>query len=278
MRRVAVRPLRRGLHKLPRLRATTLFPFHLVRITTSWAIEQEMLILPFYRRLSSCNLAQVAHGLSRGDACAARSVGLTGEYIGSREYQPGMAVRRWDYPSWARLGQPVVREFSKPQEPSVAVVLDTFFPQGEQAPQEAIPELEAMLSLAAGITEAFIECGCRIAVLAVGTQVVRFANRYSSMDQQAILAHLAVAAPSPAAALPALVHQLACGQNTWDLAVVLCNRWDAARQELMHCVTRQGAVGKPILVHQDGQAWEEVRPVNVDNASVSQIEAGVVGI
>ncbi len=279
-----IKPLRRGLHKLPRLRATTLFPLHIVRITTTYSIQQEMLILPAYRELTSCNLAQIAHGLTRGNEFAMRSVGLTGEYVGSREYQPGMPVRRWDYPSWARLGQPVVREYSRPQEPCVALILDTFFTDEEHAEGDLIPELEAILSLAAAITEAFIDRGCHIAVMAVGDTVIRLADRFSADDQQAILAYLAVAKPSCSTALPEFAYQLTQTRVVWDLAVLLCHQWDAEREKLLQAVTRQSAIGKSLLVYQDGHLRDKPRlsdaatPLSMDRVSVSQIEAGTVGI
>ena len=54
--------------------------------------------------------------------------GDSSEYLGSRDYQPGMRVRRWDYRSWARLGRPVVREYEEPQRKSIVLIVDTLVP------------------------------------------------------------------------------------------------------------------------------------------------------
>ncbi len=57
-----------------------------------------------------------SHKLLSGDAL---------DYTGSREYQVGMPVRRWDFTSWARLGRPIVREFQSPSIQLVTLIVDT---------------------------------------------------------------------------------------------------------------------------------------------------------
>ena len=120
------------------------------------SLGQSAIILPFYKPLRSFQLTRSAPNLTRGTALAFHTIGMNGEYVGSREYQPGIPVRKWDYPSWARLGQPVVREYCDPRYPSAAVVLDTHFDTADPPAADPIPELEAILSLAAAITDSLL--------------------------------------------------------------------------------------------------------------------------
>ena len=69
------------------------------------------------------------------------------EYVGSREYRPGMPVRRWDFASWARLGHPAVREFSEGRDSLAVLVVDAL------RRQPVDESLESVLSRAAAIVD-----------------------------------------------------------------------------------------------------------------------------
>ena len=103
------------------------------------------------------------------------------EYLGSREYQVGMPVRRWDYGAWARLGKPVVREFEEHSRSRACVLVDTAVLPEERsssarraasrdatAPHSATPQwrLETALSLAAAVANGLAETGWRIDAVA----------------------------------------------------------------------------------------------------------------
>lgn len=270
--------LRRGVFQLPDFRATTTFPLNLRRRSEEYKVRGEVLILPFYRTLRSFDLVRSVSHLSRGQDLSAQTVGMTGEYVGSREYQPGLAVRKWDYASWARLGQPVVREFSEPHHPSVAVMLDTFFPPDQCKRSHLLSELEAILSLAASVVEALFARAHTISLLTIGDRLFASDCRVAAGDQLAVLEHFALAEPCPAASFTDLMEQLDRFPITWDLAIILSHHWGADQENLFQLVTRQNAVGTRILVaadkrrgefRQDGEWWQ---------VTASQIRAGEVAL
>lgn len=138
---------RRGIQTVPDVEVTTTFPFHLFRnrhrieTTTKIAVTPKPLTGeedPPARALLQA-LGGFSHRLLAGDAL---------DYTGSREYQPGMPVRRWDFSSWARLGRPIVREFQSPSLTSVLLVIDTAVSE-EHAADEGAELMERALSLAA---------------------------------------------------------------------------------------------------------------------------------
>lgn len=143
----SVRFGRRGVHELPKVVVHSLFPFHLFRSTSWLASDAQIAVTPkllsgdddeFSREMLSA-LGGWSRKLLSGDDM---------DYTGSREYQVGMPVRRWDFSSWARLGRPIVREFQSPSVQAITLVVDTtaVVASGEVA-SDAL--FERLLSLAA---------------------------------------------------------------------------------------------------------------------------------
>jgi uncharacterized protein (DUF58 family) len=264
------------LHRLPRLQATSCFPLQLVQRSERTRIRRQALILPFYRELVSCHIAQNVPNEARGQTLAMQTVGLTGEYIGSREYQPGVPVRKWDYASWARLGQPVVREFSEPRHPSVALIVDTSL-TGAQSSEtsDLIPELEAVISLAAAVSEAVIAHSNRVELLTICERVMFDHDQAFGDVHLAILEHLALARPSTPAALDAARAEIAQLPSNWDTVIFIGQQYQEHQQQLVDQARRQCVHATRILVGQraagDSASEGELRVV-----SIAQIERGAV--
>ena len=147
----------RGIHQLPQAYVESLFPFSLFRATVRYDLDTSLPVTP--RPLADDEFSLTHPALSRAIGkwvCIAS--GDMMEYSGSREYQSGMPVLRWDFASWARLGRPIVREFSTQTQASVALVVDTSFnPAGGHETRrektlrktQRAEQLEQLLSLAA---------------------------------------------------------------------------------------------------------------------------------
>jgi len=163
---------RRGVHVLPEMIVECLFPFHLFRSTRRVPSDAQIAITP--RPLDpSDNLSTQNLALSIVGFAKKQMSGESMEYTGSREYQSGMSVRRWDFASWARLGQPIVREFSSPAIQSVVIVVDTAAvaqaPQrrSRQRDKEAADRkiLERILSTATTAISELTKCNVRVTMV-----------------------------------------------------------------------------------------------------------------
>jgi uncharacterized protein (DUF58 family) len=139
----------RGIHRLPDVLVTSMFPFHLFRSRRRYCDQTTIAITP--RPLDTAEDV-LARGLldSLGQWSRKLLSGDQMDYTGSREYVVGMPVRQWDFTSWARLGRPIVREFQSPSIQTVMLLVDTSIgdprtPRGCQG--EAV--VERVLSLAA---------------------------------------------------------------------------------------------------------------------------------
>lgn len=160
----------RGVWKVPAVRIESLFPFHLFRSSSRIEVGQQIAVAPCgldeeaTPELST--LRQLLHG-TRRQWFQAESL----QYVGSREYQVGVPVRRWDFASWARLGKPIYREYCPPTSPEISLLLDTTTPSFGSAFTSAFrdnqqerhlrsqPSFEQLLSLAVTILEDFLDAG-----------------------------------------------------------------------------------------------------------------------
>ena len=139
----------RGIHTIPDVIVTSFFPFHLFRSFLRHPSRTQIAITP---RPMSGEEDAVARGML--DAFGGWSHKLLSgdalDYTGSREYEVGMPVRRWDFTSWARLGRPIVREFQSPSIQLVTLIIDTSHEPGTGVARDTQdPLLERVLSLAA---------------------------------------------------------------------------------------------------------------------------------
>jgi len=114
----------RGIHTVPPFQVASTFPFHLFHYRRGVESNAQIAVTP--RPLSGDDDPTTRVLLtSIGEWSRQLVVGAPVEYVGNREYEVGMPVRRWDFASWARLGRPIVREYQSPSIQSVTLVVDT---------------------------------------------------------------------------------------------------------------------------------------------------------
>lgn len=209
---------------------------------------------------------------------AAAVIGYDGEYLGSREYTPGMPVRRWDYNSWARLGQPVVREYNHPEQPAAAIVLDNWFGGGAAADgvQES-SQFEATLSLAAALSEALVARNYRMVLLATASETYDLSGCSAADVHTAVLRLLAVQMPAKDGSFDKIRTELGFLPASAAFVFVLLNRWDADCQTLCRRILDRGCELTRVFL--DGRAAEQPeRGAHDVVASVAQVERGGVVI
>jgi uncharacterized protein (DUF58 family) len=125
-----------------------------------------------------------------GGVALASSRGESRDLYGVRPYRAGDRVRDLHARSWARTGEPVVREYQQEYFTRVGVVLDTDTPdQGR---------LEAAVELAAGVVAYLSRGEALVDVLVVGDRVheLTLGRSLGSLDQA--LDMLATVEPGPA--------------------------------------------------------------------------------
>lgn len=178
----------------------------------------------------------------------ASSLGDSTEFVGTRDYRPGDPLRRVHWRSWARRGQPVVREYQEEYFSRLALVLDTYLPARPRPPHRRA--FEAGISVLASIADHFSRTEQVVDILAAGPDVYEVSTGRSLGYLDNVLDVLACLEPChepPFAVLaPRLAEKLA--RLTTMVAVVL--DWDEAREAFLRRVQGLGVAVQVFVVHE----------------------------
>lgn len=178
----------RGFSGWPPIEVIHRVPLHLVCFRKSFPISGTVSVYPSYRRLRNCPAIGFAADEALDSRASQAHVGESQEYLGNREYQTGMPVRRWDFRSWARLGRPIVREYTDPDVRQAAMLIDLF-----AEPDDPASDLEETLSLAAAACDTLTAQGVRITPVALGHELVDLASLPASRIVASVLHRMATA-------------------------------------------------------------------------------------
>jgi uncharacterized protein (DUF58 family) len=152
----------RGEHHLDPFDVAALVPFGLARGGARATSGTRFLVLPRIARVVSLAIPEPRRDQSGGVALASKT-GESMELLGVRPYRPGDPIRHLHARSWARTGQPIVREYHEELFRRVAVVVDI----------DALDEKrsEAAISLAAGVVSHLAKGEAIIDLLVAGDRV-----------------------------------------------------------------------------------------------------------
>ena len=271
---IRLTPLRRGLHTLLAPRAFSTFPFNFARDGRSQAKEPSILVLPHFFPIAQLDIP-VGSRYQPGGIALTSNVGESPEYIGNREYVPGDPARQIDHRSWARLAKPAVREYQEEYYCRVALVLDTFVPQGRKPDKDGFPDLEAAISLSASIAEALSRGEYLIDLFAAGPELYVFrAGRHTAHFDNIleIVASVDACRDNP---FHKVTHALADELGNISTLIGVFLDWDSTRRELARTAVEMGCSVK-ILVVRDGETTE---PIDFEAGSIlpltiSQVRSG----
>lgn len=244
---------RRGVYTFPNLSVGSTFPFNLFRFRQRKQFTDRMIVTPAFKDLLYLELPKSHHAIdfeNEKTVKIAASAGVS-EYVGNREYQTGMPVRRWDFSSWARTGKPIVREFRENQRGDAMVFIDSFFENTESSSTSA--KLEGLLSLTAAITTELAKQHIELANLVIGPKV--YPISFSSIDEQLIQVGRALAEVGPTAEARSseLLNDEFVRRATENgsIAILLFGKIDETRTEFANLVAYENPNQLKILVNDD---------------------------
>ena len=168
----------RGEHHLDPFRVAALLPLGLSqgpRISTDGT---RFVVVPKVARVLSVTTPGNRRYQPGGVANASHTGDAT-DLLGIRPYRPGDPVRDLHARSWARVGEPMVREYQEEYFTRIGVVVDT------DADAASPAHLEAALSLAAGVV-ARLCCGeALVEILVAGKRMEKLSlgRSLGSLDQ-----------------------------------------------------------------------------------------------
>ncbi len=178
------RALRRGPQGPTPVRLSSAAPFGVLERRRRIDVAGETLVLPAVVPLGPISLPDVASAGERPVSTAPRR-GHGLEYLGVREYRSGDSMRYVHWPSTARLGSLMVREFEQERTPRVAIVVDDW--ADDRVDEAAMSALDACCCAAASIAHAVAARGSEVRLLLPGGSDERRSGADDVVHQLAFL-------------------------------------------------------------------------------------------
>ena len=256
-------PQRRGVLRFEGVTLARTDPFGLVKACRNVPLAQTVCVLPHRYRLPQLALPGSRHYQQGGVALAA-SVGDSEEFLSLREYRPGDPLKRIHWRSFARLGEPVVKEHQDEFFERHCLVLDTFVSLQREA------HFEEAVSVAASFVCAIDTQECLLDLMFVGDHAVCFTSGRGMLETQRLLELLAAAQPVGDRPFGELAAAVLGRQTELSSVVLILSRWDDDRDALCKGLTALAVPLKAILVVVPGEQGVELP------AYVTAVEAGRV--
>ncbi len=246
-------PLRRGYLHFSMIQLARPDPFGLFRSLYSSRNIDKLLVLPKTYRVPSIRLSGTRK-YQPGGMNQASAIGDSQEFLSLRDYQPGDPLRSIHWRSYAKRGEPVVKEFRDEYFVRQGLILDTFI---EDTP---LARFEEAVSLAASFARSIANQDSLLDLMFVGTQAYRFTSGRSFGEAANMLEILACVRPAADQEFQRLVEHIL--QHVGELSglVVVLLDWDAKRQQL---ISRLLVLKVPVLVF-----------VIIDGDSSTTLDAG----
>jgi uncharacterized protein (DUF58 family) len=154
-----------------------------------------------------------------GGVALASKTGESMDLLGVRPYRPGDPVRHLHAKSWARLGEPVVREYQEEYFSRIGVVVDTAIADART--------LEATISLAAGVVARLSRGEALIDLLVVGGEVHDLTiGRHLGFLEQALDLLACVQPSKEPVAAEALLSRLSPHLHRLSCVILVSSSWD----------------------------------------------------
>jgi uncharacterized protein (DUF58 family) len=224
--------------------ALTAFPFGLHHTVKRIKAPARMLVYPRFAPLAALDLP-VARKHQPGGLALASEVGDSGEYVGNREYRAGDRLRDIHHRAWARVGAPVVREFSQEYLSRIALVADTQVPNGKAKERAA---LEAGISLGAAVADVLSRQEYVIDVFAAGPDLYHFQAGRSLAHLDNILDILACVDECRTSPFDTLAPAMEEELGKLSSAVLVLLDWDETRERFARSLQESGVAVKVVIV------------------------------
>jgi len=229
---------RRGTFQLTGANVAQAEPLGLVRALARVRLPDAMVVLPRRYKLHPAQLAG-ARRYQHGGVSLANSVGDSEEFIGLRLYRPGDPLQRIHWKSFARRGEPVVREYQDEFFERHALVLDTFADARQSEAFEEAVSVAASYACTLDTQESLLD------LLFVGTQAYSYTAGRGQLQTGQLVEILAGVRASTGQRFSLLAEAVLARRGALSGCTLILLDCEAARIEL---VQRLRAGGVPLQI------------------------------
>ncbi len=216
-------------------------PLALFKALFPASLADNLLVLPRRYRIPPVALPG-SRKYQPGGVALAASIGDSEEFVGLRDYRPGDPLQRIHWKSFARAGEPVVREYQDEYFERHALVLDTFAgPERHAAFEEAV-------SVAASYACTVSTQECLLDLLFAGPRAYAYTagrGQMSTASLLEILAGVQVCRDRPFAILRDAV---LARRDTLTGCIVILIAWDEPRRDFLQQLRARGVPVLALLV------------------------------
>jgi uncharacterized protein (DUF58 family) len=263
-----IMPLRRGLLRFEGVAVTRPDPLGLCRALAKVELPQTALILP--KRYALPPLAMPGqHQYQAGGVALASNVGRSEDFMALRDYRHGDPLRHIHWRSWAKTGQPVVKEFEDEFFVRHGLVLDTF----TSTPHSAV--FEEAVSVAASFACTLLTQESLLDLLFVGAQSYCFTAGRGLAQADQMLEVLASVVPCRSQAFSALEHLVLNHTSVLSGCICVLMAWDQERREFVRKLRTLGVPLRVVVVVAPGRNEPlDPGPMREEPEAFYVIEAG----
>ena len=235
-KKIRLIPLRRGYLYFNRTKIAKSDPLGLCRSISNHEHRDHLLILPKRYKLPLLTLPGLRK-YQHGGMNLASSVGDSQEFFSLRDYRPGDPLRAIHWRSYAKKGEPVVKEQQDEYFARYGLILDTFL--------EKLPEfiLEDAISVTASLAVSISNQEGLVDLMFIGDQAWRFTSGRGLAATENLLEILACV--SRCNSSPFLEHLVLSHTAESSGFICILLDWDEQRRQL---VRRLRALHIPIMV------------------------------
>ncbi|MDX1515006.1 MAG: DUF58 domain-containing protein, partial [Gammaproteobacteria bacterium] len=237
--RVRLTPHRRGFIRLDGALVSRTDPLGIFRALFRCDRVESLLVLPKRYQVSWAELIGRSRDRLGGQSQAA-STGGSEEFASLREYRPGDPLRHIHWKGWARLGEPVVREFHEECFVRQGLVLDTFLP-GDASNDR----FEEAVSVAASFAYTAPAGSGTLELLFVGAEIYQVSSGQGPAASDRLLEALACVQATPDQSFARLTEAVLQRAHELSGCVCVLLSWDEERRRLVRMLR---ALDIPLLV------------------------------
>ena len=248
---VSLTPIRRGYIRLNGVDVSRREPLGLCKARRREGESQSILVLPKPYPVSWRMHAGPRASMT-GRISAERTMGGSENFSTVREYRSRDPLRQIHWPSSARLGQLVVKEFHRESDSRISVILDTFTGPADER------QLEEAVSIAASFAGSPSDARHTVDTLFTVDEVVRVATGRGASSIR-LLETLACIEGCNDQSFSVLGERVENESGFINTAVCVLLHWDEERQRLVQML-RARAIAVMVIVVNPAGAEDELDP------------------
>jgi len=269
---------KRGEYILKPSFVSSAFPFGITKWSCRNNTSQKINVYPRYETLNSLKLPLNTRFQKEGSSLVS-NVGESLEFHACRDFRTGDNTKHIHWPTTARSGEIIVREFQEEYLCRIALIIDTYIPRTNKfftiREKKYFPNFEATLSLTAALAHYLAQGDYIVDIFAAGPNVYHFKGGRSLAQLDQILDILASIEPNRKEPITKLKQAVIDGIASIGSAMLLLLKWDKSRQKLVEQLQIHGVSLKIIIITDNRNTLNDV-PENAQVFTADEIFKGHV--